>query len=98
MHTDMINAEFLEEELEGVDRMERPAISLDLNPIEHMLDELGRAVRRRVTDQTTLADLRALLVEVWDFIPQQRVRTWLNSMRRCQANIVILVVASAVKR
>ena len=67
--------------------MEWPANSPDLNPIEHLWDELGRAVRRRVTDQTTLADLRELLVEEWDVIPQQRVRTLVNSMRRCQAVI-----------
>ena len=35
--------------------MEWPANSPDLNPIEHLWDELGRAVRRRVTDQTILA-------------------------------------------
>ena len=85
-HRARIIAEFLEEE--GVDRMEWPANSPDLNPIEHLWDELGRAVRRRVTDQTTLADLRELLVEEWDVIPQQRVRTLVNSMRRrCQAVI-----------
>ena len=62
--------------------------SPDLNPIEHLWDELGRAVRKRVTDQTTLADLHELLVEEWDVIPQQRVRTLVNSMRRrCQAVI-----------
>ena len=41
----------------GVERMERPASSPDLNPIEHLLDQLGRAVRARLTNATTLADL-----------------------------------------
>ena len=32
----------------GVERMEWPASSPDLNPIEHLWDQLGRAVRARV--------------------------------------------------
>ena len=41
----------------GVERMEWLASSPDLNPIEHLWDQLGRAVRARVTNTTTLADL-----------------------------------------
>ena len=51
--------------------MEWPTSSPDLNPIEHLWDQLGRAVRARVTNTTTLADLRQMLVEEWDAIPQQ---------------------------
>ena len=47
--------------------MEWPASSPDLNPIENLWDQLGRA---RVTNTTTLADLRQMLVEEWDAIPQ----------------------------
>ncbi|CAH1253196.1 Hypp1108 [Branchiostoma lanceolatum] len=50
----------------GVERMEWPSKSPDLNPIEHLWDQLGRAVRARVTERTTLADLGRLLVEEWD--------------------------------
>ena len=56
--------------------MEWPASRPDLNPIENLWDQLGRAVRARVTNTTTLADLRQMLVEEWDAIPQQCV-TWL---------------------
>ena len=55
--------------------MEWPVNSPDLNPIEHLWDEVGQDVRRRVTDQTEIADLRELLMEEGDVIPQQRVRT-----------------------
>ena len=57
----------------GVERMEWPAMSPDLNPIEHLWDQLGRAVYARVTHRTTLADLKQMLVEEWDAIPRQNV-------------------------
>ena len=83
-HRARIITEYLQEE--GVTRMEWPANSPDLNPIEHLWDQLGRAVRARVTDQTTLAELRQILVEEWNAIPLQRVTRLVASMRRrCQA-------------
>jgi len=73
----------------GVERMEWPAKSPDLNPIEHLWDQLGRAIRVGVTNTTTLADLQRLLVEEWNAIPQQRVTRLVTSMRRrCQAVVV----------
>jgi hypothetical protein len=42
--------------------VEWPSSSPDLNPIEHLWDQLGRAVRARVTNITTFADLRQMLV------------------------------------
>lgn len=44
----------------------------DLNPIEDG-DQLGSAVRARVTNTTTLADLQQMLVKELDAIPQQCV-------------------------
>uniref|UniRef100_A0A3Q3E715 Tc1-like transposase DDE domain-containing protein n=1 Tax=Labrus bergylta TaxID=56723 RepID=A0A3Q3E715_9LABR len=41
----------------GVERMEWPACSPDLNHIQHLWDQLGRAAHARVTNKTTLADL-----------------------------------------
>ena len=66
--------------------MEWPAMSPDLNPIEHLWDQLGHAVRVRVTNTAPLADLHRLLVEEWNAIPPQRVTRLVTSMRRsCQA-------------
>ena len=83
-HRARIITEYLQNE--GVERMEWPAVSPDLNPIEHLWDQLGRAVHARVTNRTTLADLSQILIEEWDAIPQQNVAKLVTSMRRrCQA-------------
>ena len=47
---------------QGVQHMNLPADSPDLNPIERMWDQLGRAVCRRVTDGTTLRNIRRILI------------------------------------
>ncbi len=83
-HRARVVNDFLQDE--GIQRMEWPANSPDLNPIEHLWDQLGRAVRTRVTDQTTLAGLRQILIEEWNAIPQERVARLIRSMRRrCNA-------------
>uniref|UniRef100_A0AAZ1X517 Tc1-like transposase DDE domain-containing protein n=1 Tax=Oreochromis aureus TaxID=47969 RepID=A0AAZ1X517_OREAU len=53
--------------------MERPLYSHDLNLIEQLWDQLGRAVHARLTNMTTLADLHQMLVEEWDAFPHQCV-------------------------
>ena len=47
-----------------------PALSLDLSPIEHLWDELGRRVRHHQNPPETLQDLRDALVHEWNNIPQ----------------------------
>ncbi len=75
---------------EGITRMEWPACSPDLNPIEHLWDQLGRAVQTRLHAQSTLADLRRILVEEWDRLPQHRVQRLVHSMRRrCDSCIAV---------
>ena len=64
--------------------MKWPGCSPDFNPIEHVWDQLGRAVRARITPSHTLAHLRQFLQEEWDRLPQCRIQTLINSMRqRC---------------
>ncbi len=68
----------------GVEQMQWPAVSPDLNPIENLWDQLGRAARKRVTSATSLAQLQQILIQEWNAIPQDRVRRLVSSLRRCQ--------------
>ena len=68
------------QEVQGVTRMEWPANSPDLNPIEHLWDQLKRAVRRRINQNTTLGALYQLLSEEWAALPPQRLSDLIDSM------------------
>ena len=63
-----------------------PALSPDLSPIEHLLDELGRRVRHRQNPPETLQWLRDALVHEWNNIPSTFIQRLIDSMRRrCEA-------------
>ena len=64
-----------------ITRIDWPACSPDLNPIEHVWDQLGRAVQARLNVNSTRADLRRFLVEEWDMLPQDNVQRLVHSMR-----------------
>jgi len=59
-----------------------PALSLDLTPIENLLDELGRRVRHRQSPPETLQELRDAHVHEWNNIPQPFIQRLIGSMRR----------------
>ena len=59
-----------------------PDCSPDLNPIEELWDQLGRAATTRMQDNTTLEQLWDILTEEWNAIAQVRVTQLINSMRR----------------
>lgn len=67
--------------------LQQPSCSPDCNPIEHLWDDLGRAVRRRALQPTNLRELGRMLTEEWDRIPQHRLRTLVDSMPRRLAEI-----------
>ncbi|XP_046557417.1 uncharacterized protein LOC124266660 [Haliotis rubra] len=63
-----------------------PSKSPDLNPIEHLWDELDRRVRQRQQQPQTLEQLAQALQEEWANIPQRVIQTLVGSMgRRCKA-------------
>ena len=73
---------------EGIDRMDWPACSADLSPIENLWSCLKREIDNDVTLQTTLREIPAIALRHWAAIPQVRITTLMNSMRkRCQAVI-----------
>ena len=61
-----------------------PACSPDLNPI----DQIGRMAKERIQANTRLNELRNILTDVWNDLPQQRIRRLIASMHpRCIACI-----------
>ena len=58
-----------------------PARSLDLSPIEHLWDELGRCTYVRDSGIRTRHQLEQALCQEWQAIPQRTVRYVINSMR-----------------
>ena len=57
---------------ETIDRMDWPARSPDINPIEHAWDLLQAAVSARPVQPASLQELRTALMEEWAAVPQRR--------------------------
>ncbi|GFX53799.1 transposable element Tcb1 transposase [Trichonephila clavipes] len=69
---------------EGIVRMEWPACSPDMNPIEHVCDALGRRVAGCQPPPQTLQELERALLEEWDRKPQLVINNLIDSMpQRC---------------
>ena len=85
-HRACITDQYLEQAT--IIRMEWPARSPDLNPIEHAWDMLQTAVSSRPVQPASVQELRQALLEEWDQIPQYKIRRLISSIRRrCQAVI-----------
>ncbi|GFW01329.1 transposable element Tcb2 transposase [Trichonephila clavipes] len=73
---------------EDITRMDWPAYSPDLNPIEHVWDMLGRRIAARQPPPTCLPELWRALLDEWCNIPQDLIDNLILSMaRRCKACI-----------
>lgn len=71
----------------GIENMWWPAQSPDLNPIEHLWNEVDYSVKS--SRPSSKAELFQVVSEAWGNIPANRCRTLVESMgRRCQAVIV----------
>lgn len=77
-HTANVVREYLDEV--GIQTLNWPARSPDLNPIEHLWDHLGTSVRRQQNPPGNLQDLRIALEHEWNQIPQDRVANLIRSM------------------
>lgn len=77
-HTAGIVREYLRDE--NIPVMDWPAKSPDMNPIEHMWDELKRRVRARQPAAETMQELRTAIEQEWEMIPQNFIERLINSM------------------
>lgn len=85
-HTARIVNQYLQEQ--NVTCMNWPARSPDLNPIEHLWDVVGRQLRDRQPPPASLDDVEQMVIEIWNEIDQDQIRSLISSMnRRCQAVI-----------
>lgn len=77
-HTALIVRDYLH--AAGINVMDWPARSPDLNPIEHLWDQLKRRVRSRDPPPATLDELHDAVIEEWNNIPQENIVTLIRSM------------------
>jgi transposase len=59
-----------------------PAMSPDLNPIEHIWDMLGRRIQAREPPVQNIRQLEATLHREWQQLSQQDIRRLTGGMRR----------------
>ncbi|GFX21285.1 DDE_3 domain-containing protein [Trichonephila clavipes] len=83
-HRARIVEEYLEDH--GLERMEWPARSPDLNPIEHLWDYLGREVAALNPHSRSLHELKQGLLCVWSSLPIPVSDNLINSMEIDAAN------------
>ncbi|GFX99622.1 transposable element Tc3 transposase [Trichonephila clavipes] len=87
-HRAQIVEEYLEDH--GLERMEWPARSPDLNPIEHLWDYLGREVAALNPPPRSLHELKQGLLCVWSSLPIPVSDNLINSMgNRCRQCIQV---------
>lgn len=83
-HVARVVSDYLDEM--EIQRLNWPARSPDLNPIEHVWDMLGRLIRNRQPE--TIPDLRIALLEEWENIPQRDIANCVESLPRRMAAVI----------
>ncbi|GFU52531.1 transposable element Tcb2 transposase [Trichonephila clavipes] len=71
--------------------MDWQAYSLDLNPIEHVWDMLGRRIVARQPPPTYLPELRRALLDEWCNIPQDHIDNLILSMPKLYPEVGVMV-------
>ena len=85
-HPPLVVEEYLQQET--IVRMDWPACSPDLNPIEHVWKMLQESIFRRPVQPTTLVELENVLIEEGNNLEMAAIQRLIGSMRRgCHAVI-----------
>ena len=95
-HRARVVLDFLQQS--NVTKMEQPPRSPDCNPIEHLWDELGRAISSMDNPPQNLDELRQALLDKWAQIPVQRLQHLVASMPRRLAAIIAARSGKAASR
>ena len=71
-----------------IERMEWPAGSPDINPIQHVWDMMGRSLEQLEAHRLGLQQLRVALEAAWDALDVRDINRLISSMKqRCEAVI-----------
>uniref|UniRef100_A0A8C4TJ22 Transposase n=1 Tax=Erpetoichthys calabaricus TaxID=27687 RepID=A0A8C4TJ22_ERPCA len=79
-HVARVCGQFLEDE--GIDTIDWPPRSPDLNPIEHLWDIMFRPIRCCQVAPQTVQEITDALVQIWEEIPQDTIHRLFRSMPR----------------
>jgi transposase len=72
---------------EAVQTIPWPAISPDMNPIEHVWDFIGRKINQRNPKCQNIDELRTAILQEWQQFSQERLRRLVRSMTRRVAEL-----------
>ena len=79
-HRARIVQHFLQQE--AVQTIPWPAMSPDMNPMEHVWDFIGRKINQRNPKCQNIDELRTTILQEWQQFPQERIRRLVRSMTR----------------
>lgn len=77
-HTARVTQQFLQRN--NINVLPWPSNSPDLNPMEHIWDQLGRSLDRQ--NLMTVQQMQNALQNAWNNLTQDVIRRYVNSMRR----------------
>ena len=72
----------------GINLLEWPSLSPDLNPIENMWGMMARRVYRDGRQYEGVRDLKEAILEAWNFISNDYICDLLSSMKDRLYNVV----------
>jgi transposase len=75
-HRARILQQFLQQE--AVQTIPWPAMSPDMNPIEHACDFIDRKINQRNPKCQNIDELRTAILQEWQQFPQERLRQYVD--------------------